>query len=66
MCPGRNFAKQKIMGSLASFLAWLDVEMVGWVTRDGVLPSDREGRDEESFALSRPDRDFKVRVTRRR
>ncbi|KAK0657951.1 cytochrome P450 [Cercophora newfieldiana] len=66
MCPGRNFAKQEIIGTLALFLTWFDVEVVGWVMPDGERPSDREARNGETFALCRPDRDLKLRVTRKR
>jgi len=66
MCPGRNFAKQEIMGTLALFLTSFDIEVMGWVKPDGKTPSDREAQNGEAFAVCRPDRDLKVRVTRRR
>ncbi|KAK1749434.1 cytochrome P450 [Echria macrotheca] len=66
MCPGRNFAKQEIIGTLAFFLTWFDLEVVGWVLPDGKTPSDREARSGETFAVCRPDRDLKVRLTRKR
>lgn len=65
MCPGRHFAKQEIIGTLALFLVRFDIEVVGWVMPDET-PSDREAQNGKSFAVCRPDRDLKVRITRRR
>ncbi|KAK3376280.1 cytochrome P450 [Lasiosphaeria ovina] len=64
MCPGRHFAKQEIIGTLALFVAQFDVEVKGWVTSDG-KPSDREARHEPGFVIFQPDRDLEVRVKRR-
>jgi len=65
MCPGRNFAKQEIIGTLALFLTQFEVEVVGWVTLDGKEASERAAGDIVGMVVTQPDRDLKVRVTRR-
>ncbi|KAK0624313.1 cytochrome P450 [Immersiella caudata] len=66
MCPGRNFAKQEILATLALLLTRFEIEAVEWVMVDGTgAKSDREARDGEGFAVTRPDRDLKVRVLRK-
>jgi len=70
MCPGRNFAKQEIIGTLALFLTRFDIEVLGWVVPgvghgQTVKPSDRRAQNGAGFALCRPDRDLKVRITRK-
>ena len=49
---------------MALFLVRFDIEVVGWVMPDET-PSDREAWNGKSFAVCRPDRDLKVRITRR-
>ncbi|KAK0702331.1 cytochrome P450 [Lasiosphaeris hirsuta] len=63
ICPGRFFAKQEIIGTIALFVAQFEAEVVGWVMHDG-SPSDREARNGAGMALSQPDRDLKIRVKR--
>lgn len=63
MCPGRHFAKQEIIGTLALFVTQFETEVIGWVTSDG-SPSDREARNGEGMAVFQPDRDLKIRVKR--
>ncbi|KAK3329256.1 cytochrome P450 [Apodospora peruviana] len=65
ICPGRHFAKQEIIGTLALLLAQFDFEVVGWVMPDGESRSDRGARNGNGFAVYQPDRDLKVRMTRR-
>ncbi|KAK3353843.1 cytochrome P450 [Lasiosphaeria hispida] len=68
MCPGRHFAKQEIMATLAIIVTTFDVEMVEWVTMDGKTRSDRPARDDLKWSGSAalpPDRDMKVRWRRR-
>jgi cytochrome P450 len=65
MCPGRNFAKQEIIGTMALFLARFELEVVEWVVPDGGRGEVREARNGEGMVVCQPDRDLKVRVTRR-
>ncbi|KAK1754451.1 cytochrome P450 [Echria macrotheca] len=64
ICPGRNFAKQEIIVALGLLLARFDIEVGGWIMPDGT-PSDRPARHGDGFVVPRPDRDLKVRMTRR-
>lgn len=62
MCPGRHFAKQEIMMTLAIMVAKFDVKFVGWTKPDG-SPSDRPAKNNDKYAGSAampPDRDMKV------
>ncbi|KAK3356425.1 cytochrome P450 [Lasiosphaeria hispida] len=63
ICPGRNFAKQEIIGTIALFVTQFETEVIGWVMHDG-SPSDREARNGAGMALFQPDRDLKIRVKR--
>lgn len=68
ICPGRHFAKQEIMATLAIMVTTFDIEMLGWVTIDGNATSDRPPRDNlkhSGSAALPPDRDMKVRWRRR-
>lgn len=64
MCPGRHFAKQEIMMTIAMLTTMFDIEFIEWTMLDG-SPSDREARNAGGFATLHPDRDLKVRVKRR-
>lgn len=64
MCPGRNFAKQEIIVTIAILTTMFDIEFAEWTMLDG-SPSDREARNSDGFATMLPDRDLKVRVKRR-
>ncbi|KAH8890157.1 cytochrome P450 [Thozetella sp. PMI_491] len=66
MCPGRYFAKQEIMLTLAMFASRFDIEFVGWTQLDG-SPSDRPAKDHDKFlgaAAMPPDRDMQIRWKR--
>jgi hypothetical protein len=68
MCPGRHFAKQEIMSTLAIIVTTFDVEMIEWVSFDGKSKSDRPAKDNlknSGSAALPPDRDIKVRWRRR-
>lgn len=67
ICPGRHFAKQEIFMVVAVLLSKFDVEFVEWTMMDGAK-ADRPALDDERFAGAAgmpPDRDMKVRLTRR-
>jgi len=66
MCPGRHFAKQEFMMTLAMIVARFEVDSIRWIKSDG-SPSDRAGQDDERYAgaaVMPPDRDMKVRWKR--
>lgn len=66
MCPGRHFAKQEIMMSIAMLVARFEVKFVEWTMLDGT-PSDRPAQDDPRFtgtAAVPPDRDMKVELKR--
>lgn len=63
ICPGRHFAKQEIMLTLAMIVSRFDIEVLDWTMLDGSI-SDRPARDNERYcgaAAVPPDRDMKVR-----
>ncbi|KAK0736166.1 cytochrome P450 [Apiosordaria backusii] len=67
ICPGRHFAKQEIMMTVAILVTRFDLDFVEWVNKDGT-PSDRPAQDDVSYAGAAavpPDREMKVRFTRR-
>jgi hypothetical protein len=66
MCPGRFFAKQEIMLTIAIIVARLDIELIEWTKKDGSR-SDRPARDDPKYcgaAAVPPDRDLKIRWKR--
>ncbi|KAH9906271.1 putative cytochrome P450 [Xylariomycetidae sp. FL2044] len=66
VCPGRHFAKQEIMVTLALVVARFDMEFVEWTNMDG-SPSDRPARDNEAYEGAEampPDRDMKIKWKR--
>jgi hypothetical protein len=68
ICPGRHFAKQEIMATIAVMVTTFDIEMIEWVSFDGKTKSDRPAQENPSYSGSAsmpPDRDMKVRWTRR-
>ena len=64
ICPGRGFARQQIVGTVAMFLTQFHVEVMGWVGDDG-KPSEREARSGVGMITAQPDRDLKLRVVRK-
>ena len=67
ICPGRHFAKQEIMLTLAMIVSRFDIEYLGWTMLDGSV-SDRPARDNERYcgaAAVPPDRDMKVRLRKK-
>lgn len=63
MCPGRFFAKQEILLTIAILVTKFDMEFVEWTNLDG-SKSDRPPVDDERYfgtAAVPPDRDVKVR-----
>ncbi|KAM7211808.1 cholesterol 7-alpha-monooxygenase 4 [Rhypophila decipiens] len=66
ICPGRNFAKQEIMLTVAMLASRFDMEFVRWEKMDGTR-SDREARGDPKYAGAAgvpPDRDMRVRWKR--
>ncbi|KAK4442635.1 cytochrome p450 family protein [Podospora aff. communis PSN243] len=62
ICPGRHFAKQEVLLTIAALLTTFEIELVEWINRDGSR-SDREARDDESYASTMPpDREAKIRL----
>ncbi|KAM7183783.1 cholesterol 7-alpha-monooxygenase [Rhypophila sp. PSN 637] len=66
ICPGRNFAKQEIILTIAMLASRFDMEFVRWEKMDGTR-SDREARGDPKYAGAAgmpPDRDMRVRWKR--
>ncbi|KAK0620784.1 cytochrome P450 [Immersiella caudata] len=66
ICPGRFFAKQEIMLTVALLVSRFDIDFVGWVNKDG-SPSDRPAENDVRWsggASVPPDRDMKVTFKR--
>jgi len=66
MCPGRHFAKQEIMLTIAMLASRFDVEFVEWTNMDGSA-SDRPPQNDRRYTGAAgvpPDRDMKVRWKR--
>ncbi|KAF6803898.1 cytochrome p450 family protein [Colletotrichum sojae] len=66
MCPGRHFAKQEILLTVAMLVTRFEIEVVEWTHMDGTK-SDRQPQDNEKYfgnAAVPPDRDVKVRWKR--
>ncbi|KAL2173171.1 cytochrome P450 [Thermothelomyces heterothallicus CBS 202.75] len=64
ICPGRHFAKQEIMLTIALLISRFDIEFLGWTKLDG-SPSDRPPRNDPRFSgggAAPPDRDMKIRI----
>lgn len=67
ICPGRHFAKQEIMLTIAMLASKFEYEFVGWVDIASGSPSDRSPINDPKYAGAAgvpPDRDMKVRVKR--
>ncbi|KAK0657811.1 cytochrome P450 [Cercophora newfieldiana] len=68
ICPGRHFAKQEIMATIAVMVTTFEIEMVEWMSFDGKTKSDRPAQENAKYSGSAsmpPDRDMKVRWIRR-
>ena len=66
MCPGRFFAKQEIILTLAILVARFDLEFIEWTMLDGT-PSDRAACNDVRWTGAAgvpPDRDMKMRWKR--
>lgn len=66
ICPGRHFAKNEIMLTVAALASKFDWEFVGWVNKDGT-EANRAPRNDPRYlgaAGVPPDVDMKVRVKR--
>ncbi|KAK0612182.1 cytochrome P450 [Immersiella caudata] len=66
MCPGRHFAKQEIMLTVAMLVSKFEFEFVEWVKKDGTR-SDRPPKNDSRYEASGgmpPDVDMKVRMKR--
>lgn len=67
MCPGRFFAKQEMMMTVALMVSRFDIEFVEWTHLEDGSHSDRPAQNHPSFiggASVPPDRDMKVRWKR--
>lgn len=67
ICPGRHFAKQEIMLTIAMLASKFEYEFVSWVDIVSGSPSDRPPINDPKYAGAAgvpPDRDMKVRVKR--
>ncbi|KAI1131081.1 cytochrome P450 [Nemania abortiva] len=66
-CPGRHFAKQEILLAIATLVSKYNIEFVEWMNSDG-SPSPNPPRDDRSFAgfiAMHPDKDVRVRLSKR-
>ncbi|KAK4448778.1 cholesterol 7-alpha-monooxygenase 2 [Podospora aff. communis PSN243] len=66
ICPGRFFAKQEMMLTVAILVSRFDIEFVEWTHPDG-SPSDRPAQNDGRWAGAAsvpPDRDMKIRWKR--
>ncbi|KAM7216356.1 putative cytochrome P450 E-class, group IV [Rhypophila decipiens] len=67
MCPGRFFAKQEMMMTVALLVSRFDIEFVEWTNLEDGSKSDRPAQNHAKFiggAAVPPDRDMKVRWKR--
>jgi len=68
ICPGRHFAKQEIMLTIAILVSKFDWEFVEWVKMDDGTPAGRPPRNDPRYTGAAgvpPDVDMKVRLKRR-
>lgn len=66
ICPGRVFAKQEILMTVAILVTRFEIEYLQWTTLDGAK-SDRPAQNDNSFIGAvgiPPDRDMKIRWKR--
>jgi len=67
MCPGRSFAKQEVILTIAMFVSTFDIEFEGWINSADGSSSDRQAQNDPRYsgtAAIPPDRDMKVRLRR--
>ena len=64
MCPGRHFAKQEVLLTVAALLTSFDIDFVEWTKPDGSRSDRGPGNDETYAGTMPPDRDAKIRLTR--
>jgi len=67
ICPGRFFAKQEVMLTVAILVSRFDVEFDAWTNLEDGSVSDRPARNDAWFSGSAampPDRDMRVRMRR--
>ncbi|KAK7996411.1 hypothetical protein PG989_004451 [Apiospora arundinis] len=67
ICPGRHFAKQEVLLTIAVLVMSFDLELVNWVNPDGSV-RDKPPRDDAAytgFVVRPPDCDIKIRWKRR-
>jgi len=66
ICPGRVFAKQEILMTVAAVVTRFEIELIEWTHPDG-SKSDRPAQNDQSYIGAvgiPPDRDMKVRWKR--
>ena len=68
MCPGRNFAKQEVLGSVATILLTFDLEPLGFVDEKGRSTSKFPGlrKSYTGSGIMATDADMMVRIKQRR
>lgn len=66
VCPGRYFAKQEILVTIAAILARFEIEFVEWTHLSDGTRSEREAMNDEHYggATMHPDRDARIRWRR--
>jgi len=63
ICPGRFFAKQEIMLTVAMLVYRFDIEFIAWLNKEDGTPSDRPAENDVRWsggASMPPDRDMQV------
>lgn len=67
ICPGRHFAKQEVLMTIAVLVTNFDLELVNWIKPDGSVPDapPRDDRAYTGFVVRPPDCDIKIRWKRR-
>ncbi|KAH7322480.1 cytochrome P450 [Stachybotrys elegans] len=67
ICPGRFFAKQEMILTIALLVTKFEIKMDGWAFFHNGSPSDRPARDDKNYAASigvPPDREMKIKWRR--
>jgi len=64
MCPGRHFAKQEVLLTMAALLTGFEIGFVEWTNPDASI-SDRGPLNNETYTGTMPpDRDARIRLKR--